>query len=652
MADIGIDLGTTNSVVAYLRGGAEVIQIKGNALLPSAVAYWEGEWIVGQVAKDKAAMSEAVVTSPKRHMGTDKTYSIGGKNYTPINMSAMILKEIKKHAEAFLNEPVTSAIITHPAHFNQKQIEDTQAAGLEAGLKVSRLLAEPVAASATYGAGGDDTILVFDLGGGTLDCTVVNTFDGKIMGLSGDNYLGGDDFDYRIVDRMAKHLQAETGIDITRDEKARLQMKSHAERFKKNLSDVKSTQCEFVGKLLGENKGKLVSIDFNLTRDEYNSMIKDIVDRSLEKADEAVKRAGMDKDEIDVVLLVGGSTLTPYVQERLEQHFGKKPSKKVDPMLAVGLGAALCIRDLPWDNKTHRVMLRSCAEVWSKPTYVLKGRTTPRSRVIITGASQAVEGSADGDGKFNMEVKLNENASNELTVQATTPAGETAKAIHLMRHDAKAGQVHEPPPPPIVKPTLPRNILIGLEGQYVSVLIPHGKELPLTGQSDQFHTKGGVPDRHPLKAPIYEGHMPEGELPFGPFNTLLGELMVMCPPTGHMQGVIPLIVEYEVDESRKIRVKCWYRDDPSVVGEVSLKCDRIPRDNVHLIERAERTINEAGERVSPDEKARVNRKRQALIDLCEQFTAAPDEGVRKQVIETGEDLKKMVKAIEDKLGLK
>jgi hypothetical protein len=186
----------------------------------------------------------------------------------------------------------------------------------------------------------------------------------------------------------------------------------------------------------------------------------------------------------------------------------------------------------------------------------------------------------------------------------------------------------------------------------VSVLIPHGKELPLTGQSDQFHTKGGVPERHPLKAPIYEGHMPEGEIPFGPSNTLLGELVVMCPSTSNLQGIIPLMVEYEVDESRKIRVKCWFRDDPSVAGEVALKCGSIARENTHIVERAERTVNEAGERVSPDEKARINRKRQALMDLSEQYMATPDESVRKQIIETSDELKSMVKAIEQKLGLK
>src|SRR5262245_24530231 len=256
MADIGIDLGTTNSVLAYLRGGPEVINIKGKPILPSAVAYEDGEWMVGTAAKNLAATKDYVITSPKRLMGTDFKYEIAGRTYTPVDISAMILNEIKRNAEEFLGEPVTSAIVTVPAHFNQQQVEDARKAAEQAGLKVGRLLAEPVAASATYGSGGEETILVFDFGGGTLDCTVVDTFDAKILGLSGDNWLGGDDFDFRIVDRMLKHLQETQGIDLTGDAAARKRLKDQAEKYKITLSEANAAQIEFVGKL----GGKLVSI--------------------------------------------------------------------------------------------------------------------------------------------------------------------------------------------------------------------------------------------------------------------------------------------------------------------------------------------------------------------------------------------------------
>ena len=322
MADIGIDLGTTNSVLAYLRGGAEVINIKGKPTLPSAVAYEDGEFFVGNAAKSQAATLDDVIISPKRHMGTDYTYDIGGKTYTPIDFSAMILEEIKKAAEDLLGEPVTSAVITIPAHFSQKAVEDTRTAAEQAGLKVGKLLAEPVAASATYGSGGEEVVLVFDLGGGTLDCTVVDTFDAKICGLAGNNYLGGDDFDNRIVDRMCKFLLDEQGIDVgaldkKECNKVRIKLKAKAEIAKINLSEANSTQVEFMGKI----GGQLCQVDFRLTRKEYNEMIKDLVDQAIESAEEAVKKAEMTHDDLDVILLVGGSTYTPYVQERLEEHF-------------------------------------------------------------------------------------------------------------------------------------------------------------------------------------------------------------------------------------------------------------------------------------------------------------------------------------------
>jgi len=636
--DIGIDLGTTNSVLAFLRGGPEVIPIKGRTLLPSALAYEDGEWLVGTAAKSLAATKEYVVTSPKRAMGTDTTYTIAGKTYTPVEMSAMILKEIKKHAEEFLKEPVTSAVITIPAHFNQKQVDDTRKAAELAGLKVGKLLAEPVAASATYGAGGEEVLLVFDLGGGTLDCTVVETFDAKILGLSGDNFLGGDDFDYRIVDRMTKHLHDEHGLDVSNDPKTRLLLKAHAEKFKIDLSEAQGTQVEASPKI----NGKRYQIDFRLTRQEYNEMIKDLVDKALERADEAVARANMEKSDIDVVLLVGGSTLTPYVQERLAAHFGKPPSKRVDPMLAVGLGAAICTRDLPWDDKTHRVLLRSRAEVWSKPSYTVRGRTTPDSKVEITGAAQPADTTAGPNGQFTAEVAMTENATHDLNVVATAPTGETAKVIHRIRHDPGAGQEAEPPAPSIVRPTLPRNVFVELKEFKTATLVKHGTTLPTTGESRDFFCSRNE-RAFTLSIPLHEGHSPEAEIPYGPFNTKMGVLLLECPPT---EIDTPLVVAYHIDDSRKMTVECWFADRPSVKGTVTLDCKSLTREDMHLIERTETAVGQAGERLRPDEKARLNRKKQALIDLCESYRASQSEDTRKQIIELGNELKAEIKTLE------
>jgi actin-like ATPase involved in cell morphogenesis len=640
MADIGIDLGTTNSVLAFLRGGPEVINIRGKPLLPSAVAYDDGEWLVGTAAKNLSASMRDVVTSPKRNMGTDKKYSLGGKTYTPVDMSAMILKEIKKHAEEFLGEPVTSAVITIPAHFNQQQVEDTRKAAEQAGLKVGKLLAEPVAASATYGSGGEETILVFDLGGGTLDCTVIDTFDAKILGLSGDNWLGGDDFDRRIVDRMVKHLKENSGTDVSGDQAALLQLKAKAELAKINLSEMNSTQVEFVGKL----GGKLCQVDFRLTRKEYNAMIEDLVAKALEKADEAVQRASLRKDDIDVILLVGGSTLTPYVQERLAQHFGKQPSKRADPMLAVGLGAAVCTRDLPWDDKTHRVILRSRAEVWPLTAYTVRGRTSAGSRIEIQGAARPADAAANVEGQFATEVELNANAVNDLTVVATAPGGASARAMQRIRQDPQAEKAAEPPPEPIIEATLPRNFLVGMKEDRVAMIVKAGTSLPTSGETDQFYCDAN-PSAFTLQVPVYEGHMPEHEIPFGPLNTYMGLLTVSCPPT---PSPTPLVLAFEVDDSRDIAVKCWFKHDPSVCGEVKLKGQAISRDKMHVIERTEMAVNSLGERLRPDEKAKINRKKQALFDLCEQYTGEPSEDVRKRIIETGNELREELKALEQK----
>ena len=195
-------------------------------------------------------------------------------------------------------------------------------------------------------------------------------------------------------------------------------------------------------------------------------------------------------------------------------------------------------------------------------------------------------------------------------------------------------------------------MLVGKDSTYVSTLVRHGVALPVTGQTDQFSTEGGVPNRHKLSAPIYEGHMPEAEIPYGPFNTYLGELVVDCPATSDRTGGIPLVVEYDIDASRLIRVKCWFKDDPSVGGEITLSTKSLPRDKTHLIERTERTVNEAGERIGPEEKARVNRKRQAILDLCEQHAASASDDLRKQIISTGNELLEMVRSIEQRLKLK
>lgn len=653
MADIGIDLGTTNSVLAYLRGGAEVIDIRGKQLLPSAVALDEGEWIIGYGAKSLAAsIPENVVISPKRAMGTDKKYSLNGKTYTPVDISAMILAEIKKHAEQFLNEPVDSAIVTIPAHFNHQQVEDTKKAAEQAGLKVARLLQEPIAAAATYGTNSDDRILVFDMGGGTLDCTVVDLFDNQIVGLDGDNWLGGDDFDNRIIDRMCEELKKQ-GLDAFQDPVLRLKMKVLAEQNKINLSENPSTQIEFMHLA----NGKTYAISFRLTRKEYNAMIDDLVTRAIDKAKQAVARAGLEVDDIDVVLLVGGSCLTPYVQERLEQEFGKKPSSSVNPMLAVALGAAKCTRDLAVDlHDGIFLKLRSSAEIWSEPSYPLKGRTIAGAKVSITGGATPADGIAGTDGSFEISVPLKQNSVNDLTVEATAPDGQSKSVVYRIRHDAQAVDAIEPVQKPGIKPLLPHNILLGTNSEEVggsagdflaAKIVEANKSLPTVGQSDQFGCKANsMPFM--LQIPVYEGHDADHEIPVGEFNSFLGMLIVNCPPTPQPT---PLEISFEIDDSRNISLRCWFKHDPSVSNGIKINNQALSRDKMHLIARTETAVNQAGSRIRPDEKARINRKKQTLIDMSTQFWVQPSADLFKQILTVGRELKADVAALEARTGV-
>lgn len=643
---IGIDLGTTNSVLAYLKGGPELINIKGRPSLPSVVAYDADSWLVGHAAKNLASRSDDVIVSPKRKMGTDHKYTIDGKTYTPVDISAMILKELKQQAEETLGGAVDTAVITIPAYFNHQQADDTRKAAEKAGLKVGQLLQEPIAAAATYGSGGEDVILVFDLGGGTLDCTVIDMFDRQIMGLSGDNWLGGDDFDNRIVDRMVKVLKQESGIDVSA--KGKFKLKEKAEEAKINLSETNSTQVEFIGKL----DGQLCQVEFRLTRDEYNEMIHDLVTRAIEKADEAIKQAKLTADEIDVVLTVGGSTLTPYVQECLEKHFGKPPSKRVDPMLAVGLGAAICTRDVVLEG--HRVVLRSRAEVWPESTYDVRGRTSADSKVEITGGNQPADTTADADGKFETQVALKENDINDLTVIATSPAGEVAKARHRVRHDTK-GEVkaEEPAIEGVIRPVLPHNIMLGLSNDRVATVLPAGRTLPTSYEDGDRFSCSANAIAFTLMGPVYEGSMPEHEIPFGPFNSHMGQLNIQCPPTS---SDTPLVVSFEMDESRNLTFKCWFKDDPSVFNEVTLKPKQLSKEEMHLLDRVDQVINGGGDRIRPDERTKISHRKQALIDMCEQHAALPEgsreaEDIRERIVSTGNELKSEIEAVERKYNL-
>ena len=343
---IGIDLGTTNSAVAVLEGKeAKIItNPEGNRTTPSVVSFKNGETQVGEVAKRQAITNPNTVASIKRHMGEDYKVNIEGKEYTPQEISAMILQYIKDYAESYLGEPVTQAVITVPAYFNDSQRQATKDAGKIAGLTVERIVNEPTAAALAYGldkTDKDEKILVFDLGGGTFDVSILELGDGvfEVLSTNGDTHLGGDDFDNKIIDWLVATFKQENGIDLSSDKMAMQRLKDAAEKAKKDLSGVTSAQISLP--FITAGAAGPLHLETTLTRAKFNELTADLVERTKIPVRNALKDAGLTNADIDEVILVGGSTRIPAVKEAVEAETGHKPNESVNPDEAVALGAAV-----------------------------------------------------------------------------------------------------------------------------------------------------------------------------------------------------------------------------------------------------------------------------------------------------------------------
>ena len=343
---IGIDLGTTNSCAAVLEAGAPKIipNPEGGRTTPSVVAFKKGEKIVGDAAKRQALTNPNTVISIKRKMGTKDKVELEGKKYTPEEISAMILSYIKDYAESYLGEKVDKAVITVPAYFNDAQRQATKNAGKIAGLEVERIINEPTAAALSYGLEKEEgqTILVYDLGGGTFDVSILELGDGvfEVKSTAGNNKLGGDDFDNRIIDYIVNEFKKENGVDLSKDKMAMQRLKEEAEKAKKNLSGMVSTQISapFIAK--GDD-GEPLHLDMELTRAKFEDLISDLVESTIEPVKKAIKDAKITKKDIDKVILVGGSTRVPLVYETVTKELGKEPSREVNPDEAVAMGAAI-----------------------------------------------------------------------------------------------------------------------------------------------------------------------------------------------------------------------------------------------------------------------------------------------------------------------
>ena len=343
---IGIDLGTTNSCVAVLEGGeAKVIaNAEGERTTPSVVAFKDGKIIVGGAAKRQMVINPDTIRSIKRLMGTDKKVKANGKEYTPEEVSAMILGDLKKTAESYLGEKVDRVVITVPAYFNDAQRQATKNAGKIAGLTVERIINEPTAASLAYGLDKQEqtqTILVYDLGGGTFDVSILELGDGvfEVKSTSGNNHLGGDDYDQRIVDFLVEEIKNEHGVDLSGDKMAMQRLQDAAEKAKKDLSGMTMTQISLP--FLAQGKDGVINFETSLSRAKFESLTDDLTESTLEPVRKALKDAKLSASDINKVLLVGGSTRIPKVQELIKKELGKEPSKGVNPDEVVAMGAAI-----------------------------------------------------------------------------------------------------------------------------------------------------------------------------------------------------------------------------------------------------------------------------------------------------------------------
>ena len=422
---IGIDLGTTNSAVAVMEGGSATIipNSEGNRTTPSVVAFSkDGERLVGETAKRQAITNpHRTIASVKREMGHDwKSPEIDGKQYTPEEISAMILQKLKADAEAYLNDTVTNAVITVPAYFTDAQRQATKDAGQIAGLKVDRIINEPTAAALSYGMDKEtdqSKIMVYDLGGGTFDVSILEVGDGvfEVLSTRGNNKLGGDDFDNAVVDYLAAEFKKESGVDLTKDLTAMQRLKDAAEKAKKEISSTLTTNVNLP--FITAVDGQPVHLDINLSRAKFDELTHDLVEKTRKPVEDALNDAGLSASDIDKVLLVGGSTRVPAVQELVKKITGKDPQKDINPDESVAIGAAIQGGVLTGEVKDLLLLDVTPLSLGIETLGGVATKLIERNTTIPTKKSQIFTTAADGQTEVDIHVVQGER---EMAADNTT----------------------------------------------------------------------------------------------------------------------------------------------------------------------------------------------------------------------------------------